>query len=216
MLDDTEDDDVLTAHDTDVENVVVIQHPEYTEDSIPALPSPAAQIAFQDYMDLGPSRSVAALRNHYLAKRQKDPTSPIPTTDAYLLSQWEMRYNWRALAWEHDADSNRAFLENRKSILGSLYTSHSKRAEKILRIAEKAMDIIESDIDAGSSSLSPQDALKFMQEGTKAARECQEALLRLQDPSEQKAESGGGDFFDTIRKMGLLQINQNNYYGGSS
>lgn len=181
---------------------------------LPDTPPPEVQIAFQDYIDLGPSRSIAALRNHYHSAVLKDPSHPVPTLDSYTLSQWESKYNWKALSWEHDADANRAYSESRRQILTTLYTSHSKRAEKILRIAEKAMDQIEADIDSGTSSLSPQDALKYMQEGAKAIKESQEALLKIQDPKEQ-SDQGGTDFFDSIRKMGLLQINQNNYYGGA-
>lgn len=184
--------------------------------ALPSVPVAEAQIAFQDYMDLGPTRSVAALRNFYLAKRQKDPHAPIPTTDVYILSQWESRYNWKALAWEHDADANRAFDQSRRNILNTLYDSQSKRSEKMIRIAEKAMGQLEADIDAGNIVLSPQDTLKFLQEGTKSLRESQEAMLKLQDPREQ-SEQGSSDFFDAIRKMGLLQINQqNNYYGEAS
>jgi hypothetical protein len=211
MSDDTEHDEPHEEKNQPEEEIV-LSEPQTLED-LPSMPSPAAQIAFSDYLTLGSMRSIAALRNSYVDKLKKDPTYPVPTTNLYLLSMWEARYNWKALSWEHDADSNRAYQESRKSLLSTLYTSHGNRAQKLLRIAEKAIDQLEAEIDAGQTVLSPQDALKFMQEGAKAAREAQEALLKLQDPSEQ-SDQGGSDFFDSIRKMGLLQINQNNYYGG--
>ena len=183
-------------------------------DATPLSPVPSAQvqIAFQDYKNLGPTRSITALHNHYVAQRHKDPNAPIPTDNIYVLGRWETAYSWKAMAWEHDAESNRAFAENRRKILVTLYEGQNKRAEKLLRIAEKAMDQLEQDIDAGNVVLSPQDALRFLQEGTKTVRESQDAILRLQDPREQ-SENGGSDFFDAIRKMGILQINQqiNNY-----
>lgn len=186
------------------------------ETPLDAFPSAQAQIAFQDYKNLGAARSITALHNHYLAQRQRDQNAPIPTDSIYVLGQWEAKYNWKALAWEHDADANRAFDQNRRTILTSLYDGQNKRAEKLLRIAEKAMDQLEADIDAGSVVLSPQDALKFLQEGTKATREAQDAILKMQDPREQSGQ-GGSDFFDAIRKMGLLQINQQiNNYGSAS
>lgn len=186
------------------------------ETPLELFPSAQAQIAFQDYKNLGAARSITALHNHYLVQRQKDPNAPIPTDNIYVLGQWEAMYNWKAMAWEHDAESNRAFDQNRRKILTSLYEGQNKRAEKLLRIAEKAMDQLEADIDSGNVVLSPQDALRFLQEGTKTNREAQDAILRLQDPREQ-SDQGGSDFFDAIRKMGLLQINQQiNNYGGAS
>ena len=184
--------------------------PEATPLSL--VPVAQAEIALQDYKNLGPTRSITGLHNLYLSRLLKDPKSPVPTDSLYMLSQWEAAYNWKALSWEHDAESNRAFAVNRKTIMTKMYSSKGTRAETLLRIAEKSMAKIEADIDAGAVVLSPQDALKFLESGSKAEQEAREALLKLEDPNAD-SESGGTDFFDSIRKMGLLQINQINNYG---
>lgn len=166
-----------------------------------------AELAFQDYLNLGSSRSVAALHNLYVSMQHKDPHAPVPATDVQILLKWETLYNWKILAWEYDAESNRIFSINRKAVLGEIYEGQIKQGNLMLSIARKKMcDMVKAQ-KAGTDVLTPQEALMYMREGNKQKKEAAELKLRLEDPSAQDAVDSG-DFFDTIRKIGLLQINQ--------
>ena len=165
-------------------------------------PPPDVMMAFHDYRDLGPGRSVTSLHRMYLARQSKDPYAPIPTTNLFVLQEWEQKYNWRTLAWEYDAEENSAFTAARKDTLSKVYKGQLTKADKLLDLAMKAAENLNTD------RMSPQDVLKFMVEGNKMKREAEEALIRLQDPREQGAEATG-DVFDLVRKMGVFQINNN-------
>ena len=170
-------------------------------------PPPDVMMAFHDYRDLGPGRSVTGLHRMYLARTSKDPLAPVPSINLFTLQEWEQRYNWRTLAWEYDAEENSAFTAARKDTLANVYKGQLTKADKLLELAMQAADKLDTD------RMSPQDVLKFMVEGNKMKREAEEALIKLQDPREQGAEATG-DVFDLVRKMGVFQINntQNNTY----
>ena len=206
-----QDDDLVLA-EVDVEsscNIVPIE----------AIPPSIAEIAFQDYLNLGPSRSVTALHRQYLAKLAKNPHAPVPTDNLYTIMEWERIYNWRTLAWEHDVEGNRAFAIHRKEIMSAVYEGQLNQGRLLMKMAESNIAMLAKKKDEHGNPvqvLSPQEALMFMKEGVRIQKESQEAILKLKDPKEQDVDNTG-DLFDNIRKLGLLQFNmQVNNYGATS
>jgi hypothetical protein len=93
-----------------------------------------------------------------------------------------------------------------------IYTAQLGRAKKLLSKAELALEQLDPE------GFRPEDVLKYMSESHKQIKESQEALLKIQDPNEAGAD-GGGDLFDIVQKMGLMQVtivqNQQNNYGNT-
>lgn len=172
-------------------------------------PPPEVQIAFQHYKELGPRRSIAGLHLHYVRQVTKDAHAPVPSTNIHVLTEWEHRYNWKQLAWEWDAEENNAFITHRKDLMLQVYETQETKADKMLELAGLAMDALDP------TSFSPQDTLKFVTEGVKLKREAAQAKMDLDDPAKQ--QGGATDFFDTVRKLGILQVNvQNNNYANET
>ena len=167
---------------------------------------PEAEIAFQDYKNLGKSRSVTSLQRHYLRLLEKDAYAPVPTTNIHLLSQWETQYNWKTLAWEHDADTDHAFTEHRKVMLVGVYDGQEEIADEMTSLAKVEMVRLKKAQLENKPVLTPQEVLMYMKEGAKLRKEAVEQKLQLEDPNKQTSVSSG-DFFDTLRHLALLQVN---------
>ena len=192
-----DDDDVV-----DVEAEVIETSMVLAEDNIPA----EVSIAFQDYKDLGKSRSITALQRQYQRVLAKDPHAPVPTTNIHVLANWEITYNWKTLAWEHDAEHDRAFAENRKNIMVGVYEGQEEAAGELISLAKSEMTRFKKMQADGKAVLTPQEALAYMKDGAKLRKEAVEERLRLEDPNNQNSITSG-DFFDTVRQLSLLQVN---------
>lgn len=161
---------------------------------------PRIQKAFDDYMALGPDRSVMGLYRMYSAKVKEDPYAFIPSTDAAELSKWEANYSWRVRAYEYDAQAQSLFLKNRNENLSKLYDSHFNISQKFMDKALEGLDNLEAE------DMSAKDVLDFMKESIKVQTQAREKLVALEDPRSQQ-DGSSGDFFDQIRKVILVQQN---------
>ena len=173
-------------------------------------PPPEVKMAFEQYKLLGSSRSVTNLARHYTAMKTKDKHAPVPTTSEFVLARWEREWNWKALAWEYDAEAATAYTQARKEQLKKLYKNTSDRADKLMKKADDGLAKIKAD------EMSASDVLKFMVEGNKMKKESEEAIIKLDDPKNVDSGSETGDIFDVMRKVMLLHVTnttniQNNF-----
>lgn len=163
---------------------------------------PEVTVAYRAYLDLGPTRSTLLLSQKYSAMRRKDPYAAVPTDDEEILSRWETQYNWKARAWEYDAESNKAYLRNRHAQLEKLYAHQMDQSDKMLELAVRAFDHM---LKYEDNRLNPEQALAYANAGLKLRQQATEGKLRIEDPKEQGASAG--DVFDMVRQLTILQFN---------
>ena len=61
-----------------------------------------AIIAFHDYKEMGPERSLSRLHAHYLAVAQSDSDKPLPTTSLRTIKHWSTTHSWQRRIKRHE------------------------------------------------------------------------------------------------------------------
>ncbi len=117
------------------------------KDSAP-IESPDAALAFQDYVGLGPSRSLTMLHEAYLKRAQTASDSGVPTRRIATLKLWSARFNWQerlataitaqtedllAKAAELDAQS---YLKTSELIAKRLAWTNEQHIDAVIRMRE--------------------------------------------------------------------------------
>jgi len=88
-----------------------------------------AMIACNDYLRMGPNRSIAGLHRYYLhiAKRSPEDHNQAPTTSLRTLRNWSSDYDWSVRAEIIDAKAEYAKNEIMQRVLGTgLALSHNR------------------------------------------------------------------------------------------
>lgn len=167
--------------------------------------------ALEDYLVMGPSRSVLGLWRRYKEQLRDDPTFPVPTDSLADLQEWEVKLGWHQQAYDWDQEENRIFHSKRKEQLTKLYSRQLKIASVMGRKAYKAFKSYKSD------TLAPADAIRMMVEANKIQTAAVTGRLELENPAGPAQDQQSGDYFETLRRLSLTgfqqNIQQNNYYG---
>lgn len=117
--------------------------------------SDRAWMAFQDFLEMGPARSLEQLRQRYI-DRSIDPDTPngtVPTKSKATFKKWSSRFNWyeRAKEWDLEQEARRReHLQEQQRIAWEQEVNEFQEQNKIL--ATKAFDV----------------AFKLLQEASKA------------------------------------------------
>lgn len=161
---------------------------------------PLVRRAYQDYLDMGPYRSVTALWVKYRALAEQNPNAMVPTTQQDELARWEVQYQWRDLAIEHDNALHEVWQSERKDTLVDLYSRKIKIGKKMQRKAYRALELLKPEM------MRPGDISAFLEMGTKLETEATEKIVALENP---KTKTGAaGDNYAELRQMiaNTLQI----------
>ncbi len=99
---------------------------------------PEAKQAYTDYLSLGPDRTIKALREHYLALRDKGQT--VPATSMHLLTKWSVTYNWKGRIESIGVDESKKAeareADFRRDTMESGYAVRENRIKSLNRLAE--------------------------------------------------------------------------------
>ena len=163
---------------------------------------PDVEIAFNDYLNLGPERSVLSLYRKYTDTKNGDSHAVVPCSDLKTLVDWEQKFNWRTLAYQWDAEGHTQYVRKRKEALETVYDSEIDYALEAIVKGKQGLEALDP------THFSPTEALKFMVEATRLRREATERKLALEDPN---AGMQSADFLDNVRNLVLNMTQQNNY-----
>lgn len=97
--------------------------------------SNAAAIACNDFLRMGPGRSLPALQATYAKSNQKSP----PAASLGTLKQWSARYDWQLRAAAYDAlieeEKNRAAAEMRRAVMEQGFALDLERVRSLDKLA---------------------------------------------------------------------------------
>lgn len=91
-----------------------------------------AVVACNDYLRMGPSRSLAKVRQIYVGATSIQP----PTKHLRTLQEWSARYGWVARAEQYDAQVEAEKNARRKEIMEEGLALDHERTKKLKRLAE--------------------------------------------------------------------------------
>lgn len=103
--------------------------------------------ACNDYLRLGPGRSLRTLIDRYAKTPQIEP----PTSNLETIKKWSAKYGWVARAEAYDAECERAKNERRKEIMESGLALDYERVETLKRIAA----LLEGEIEKRAEAEGP-------------------------------------------------------------
>lgn len=136
------------------------------------------QQAFQDYLDLGPQRSVMGLWNRYHNVTKKDPTAWVPSHDQHQLLLWEAEGSWREKALQYDQQSTADWQRNRDHLVAAAFDRQLKLADQIIEVAEKRLTDTTVPL-----RLDAKDVVKYLQVGNQMRVQAVERKLELTNPA---------------------------------
>lgn len=138
--------------------------------------SPRARMAFEDYLAMGPTRSVAGLKLFY--QQQDQSGEPVPTTSDYQIRDWIQKYDWHELArrWDHEiAEANRNIMRQAAQIVRRRHAYIGMLMQKV-GVAELKR-IVEQSVE-----LDPGEVRRWIETGIKVEAQAKDLV----------AEEGGG------------------------
>src|ERR1022692_2238238 len=94
--------------------------------------------AMNDYLAMGPDRSVLGLFHRYSKDVADNATALVPSTSLKELTLWEEESHWRDLAYKYDKEEHKAWLERRKELLNTLYQTKDGLADDMLKLGREA------------------------------------------------------------------------------
>jgi hypothetical protein len=108
--------------------------------------SAAAVVACNDYLRMGPSRSLAKLQHLYVERRKNAGEASVPTSRNRTLEGWSARFGWQERAEAYDAS-----LEGEKNIRAHeiLNSGLALPHERVVKLKE-LFEILECELSGGA------------------------------------------------------------------
>jgi len=134
-----------------------------------------AEVAFSDYFHLGPSRSIKALFEMYVAKAREEGATSVPTRHRPKLTQWRKQYNW---------DERCTELENKD--IDSKYRDYETirriRSDQLLDLSANAIKVYEYLLDP--KNLEVKDNIRY--QAAEAVLDCIGVTRKFRQTESQK------------------------------
>lgn len=132
--------------------------------------SPTARMAFEDYLAMGPTRTVAGLKLFY--QQQDQSGEPVPTTSDYQIRDWIQKYDWHTLArrWDHElAEANRNIMRQAAQIVRRRHAYIGMLMQKVG--VKELRRIMENDIE-----LDPGEVRRWIETGIKVEAQAKDLV----------------------------------------
>lgn len=170
---------------------------------------PRARMAFEDFLALGPTRTVRQLSQFYIG--QSDLGEPVPTISANQVRNWINQFDWFTLARQWDmemAEAQRRVIKQAAEIVRRRHAYIGMLMQKV-GVAQ-LQKIVEAD-----DRLEPGEARRWIETGIKLEREAKGVDIveqgRAMEPSDLSTVAGEELVIEIretligLRRAGVLQ-----------
>jgi hypothetical protein len=148
--------------------------PRASNTVIQRTPSSRVLRAYQDFFDLGETRTLPQLREMYVEMERLHGPGAAPTTSLSTLSRWSQKWNWQL---QIRIDSGHLYNQRRSQRMEAMKAvgERQSQASRILQqIALKRLQSLvtpSGELSEEGKELSPSEARRMLLEGAKLERE---------------------------------------------
>lgn len=145
------------------------------EARLAAIPTEKVMTAYQDYFDMGPSRSLAELARRYRKTAEEYGAATVPCVSVNTLAKWKKMYDWELQIRADSMDLYETRMQARKENAIKMVERQSGYSRVIQQMG---FNFLRSMLDengnltpAGSALFTPSEARRFILDGAKLEKD---------------------------------------------